>query len=135
MATKKTVFLTAAQILAADDLEAEEVATPEWGGVVLVSALSGTDRSAYINSMVTMKHTKGQKGGDVPEMTPNLKDADVKLCVLSIINNREERVRLFTDKEIGVLGAKSSAPIGRVAKVANRLSRLGEEAVKDAAKN
>lgn len=46
------MYLSAEQILDADDLLREEVSVPEWGGVVLVQGMNGTDRDRFEAQML-----------------------------------------------------------------------------------
>lgn len=124
MAEKKRYFGTAAEILKADDLVVEELEVPEWDMWVRVSSLGGTDRSNYVNSMVKIEHTHGKKGGNT-KMTPDLRDAEVRLVSLSLVD--ESGKRLFSDNQVKDLGRKSAAALGRVGEVAQRLSALGTE--------
>src|SRR3989304_4330704 len=55
-------LLTRDEILNANDLAREQVEVPEWGGAVLVRALTGRERDAYESSIVhpngrAMKYT------------------------------------------------------------------------------
>ena len=43
----RPVLLTRDLILKADDIQTREVEVPEWGGTVLIRALTGTERDAY----------------------------------------------------------------------------------------
>ncbi|MFE3382837.1 hypothetical protein [Streptomyces anulatus] len=42
-----TNYLSAEQILDADDLAIEDVPVPEWGGTVRVKGMSGTERDRF----------------------------------------------------------------------------------------
>ena len=46
------MYLTRDAILQATDLTFEDVAVPEWGGVVRVRGLTGTERDAFEASVV-----------------------------------------------------------------------------------
>lgn len=108
-------------ILAADDLPYEDVPVPEWGGVVRVRGLSGKGRDEYLSSMAVMA------GGQVVgQNTVNVSARLVAHCVI----DPETGDPAFTQADIGKLGEKSAAALGRVFEVAARLSGLSEDDVK-----
>lgn len=119
-------FLTKDQILAADDLATEEVEVPEWGGKVLVQELGGTDANAYQMSLLTIKD------GKVVGM--NLDGAPVRLVAMSIVDPTTRR-RMFTDAEVEALGRKSAKALDRVNGVAQRLSAVGDDELRETVKN
>ncbi len=45
-------MLTREQILQSDDLPRETVQVPEWGGEVQVRTMTGTDRDAFVASLI-----------------------------------------------------------------------------------
>lgn len=112
--------LTREQILQVEDLEREEVEVPEWGGSVIVRAMTAEERDAFEQSMI---ERKGKK------VDVNLKNARARLVALTVVD--EEGNRLFTDADIAALGRKSSAPITRISDVARRLSGLDEEEIEE----
>lgn len=105
------------QILAADDLKREQVEVPEWGGTVIVAALSGTQRDAWEASIVTS------------EGRPNLRNMRAKLVSVSVVDEAGQQI--FSAADVEALGAKSAAALERVAKVAQRLSKLGNEQLEE----
>lgn len=117
-------YLSSDQILAVNDLEQRDVEVPEWGGTVLVRALSGLERDAYEQSL-TMIRGK--------EHIPNLTNARAKLCGRAIIN--EDGTRAFTDQQLNALGEKSAAALTRIFEVVAELSGMTDDAVEDAEKN
>jgi len=119
-------FLTKDQILMADDLASEEVEVPEWGGKVLVQELSGTDANAYQMSLLTIKD------GKVTGM--NLDGAPVRLVAMSIVDP-VTRLPMFTKDEVAKLGRKSARALDRLNEVAQRLSGVGDDAIKEAVGN
>lgn len=116
--------LTRDQILAAPDLPREEVDVPEWGGSVLVSGLSGTDRDAFEASIVEVQGS---------ERKMDLENIRAKLVARSIVDDAGQR--LFSDADVRKLGAKSAVALQRVFEVAQRLSGLTPADVKELAKN
>lgn len=117
-------FLSRSEILDSEDLATEPVEVPEWGGTVLVRALTGVERDAYEGEIFTLRGAG--KGIDY-----NLQNIRAKLSARTIID--EDGARLFTDADIVRLGLKSAAALDRVFSVAQRLSRLTPADVKELA--
>jgi len=111
-------LLTRDDILNAQDLARERIEVPEWGGAVLVRALTGRERDAYEAGIV---HPDGRK------MRYTLTNMRARLVSLSVID--EAGARLFSDSDIELLGRKSAAALERVFEVAQRLSGLSEKDV------
>ena len=118
-------YLTKAQILEAPDLRYEDVDVSEWGGVVRVRGMTGTERDAFEASIIGSRES-----GNVQITTDNIR---AKLAARCIVN--EQGVRLFSDAEIADLGRKSAQALTRVFEVAQRLSGLTQGDVDDLAKN
>lgn len=124
-ARKETrVLLSKEDILKRTDLETEEVEVPEWGGTVLVRALSGTERDAYEASCMS---DRGKQG-----MVRNLANVRAKLVVRSLVD--EDGKRLFTDGDAAALGETSAAVLDRLFEVAARLSRMNDEDIEELGK-
>lgn len=120
-------YLSRDVILAAQDFKTEEVEVSEWGGVVLVRELSAADFDAVGFPMVKEDGTIDAKGA---------RGMGVKIVALSVID--EEGSRLFTLKDVRVLGRRAIAPIRRItAKVMELSGMVAEEEQdeSDAAKN
>lgn len=117
--------LTKDQILEASDLKTEAVDVPEWGGSVNVRTMTGTDRDAFENSLVSLD-AEGKA-------VQNLENMRVKLLVVTLVDDNGNR--LFDSADIAMLGRKSTAAIERVYDVAARLNGIGAKAEADAAKN
>lgn len=117
-------LLSRESILAADDIKKELVSVPEWGGEVLVKALTGAERNDFEQSLVI------KKGKDVDM---NMKNATAKLCALTMVD--EEGKRLFSDADVEALGAKSGSALSRVYEVASRLSGLTKADMDELTKN
>lgn len=105
-------MLTRDQILAADDLPREQVDVPEWGGSVLVGALTGTERDAFEQSLL-------MADGKV-----NLQNMRARLAACCLID--EAGQRLFSLHDVEALGRKNAKALERVTKVAQRLNRMGD---------
>jgi len=112
------MYLSAEQILNADDLEIEDVEVPEWGGTVRVRGMSGTDRDKFEASML-------DKSMEVSKDSA-LDRYRAKLAAYCIVD--EAGKRLFrSDAEVKRLGEKSATALSRVVEVAMRLSALTKE--------
>lgn len=124
--------LTAEQILGKEDLPTEWVPVKEWGGKVLVRALSGTERDRFEASIVK---TRGNK------REANTENIRAKLAQLTIVDPSDQspdvskRRSLFVPKQIEALGRKSAAALDRVYDVAARLSGLTNKDVEELAGN
>ena len=117
--------LSKEQILEAADLQSVPVEVPEWGGRVLVRTMTGADRDAFENRMVTVK----SDGTRTPDMT-NLR---AKLVALTLVDDAGNR--LFEVGDIPRLAAKSAAALERVFEAAQRINGLGLKAEDEAVKN
>lgn len=120
------MILSRDEILKAEDLERRTVPVPEWGGDVIVRAMTGAERDAYEASCF-----KDRGPGEQP--VRDLSNVRAKLVSRTVIG--EDGVRLFTDNDIGALGEKSAAALARVFDVAAELSKLGEGDIADLAGN
>jgi len=114
----KPTMLTREQILGADDLLREEVDVPEWGGVVFVRTMTGTERDVW-NDRAT-----GEDG------KRDMTDFSARLCVACVV--KEDGTRIFSDSDAPRLGAKSGKMLNKAFLVAARLNGFdGEDTVKN----
>ena len=113
------------QILEASDLRSQLAEVPEWGGAVLVRTMTGADRDAFENSMVSVR----------PDGTreQNLTNFRTKLVALTVVDDTGNL--LFSADDLARLAAKSALAIDRVFVVAQSINGLGAQAVETAAKN
>jgi hypothetical protein len=118
------MLLTKDAILAANDLVTEDVEVPEWGGTVRVRTISGAERDAFEQAIVT------RKGKNVQTNLANIRAKMVALCVVD-----ENGQRLFADKDVLLLGTKSAAALDRVFTVAQQLAGLTDKDVDELAEN
>lgn len=100
--------LTAAAILAADDLASASVDCPEWGGAVTVRELSVLDRGRMATA------------AEDPARFP-------AWLVATAAIDAETGEALFPEGSVEALAAKSPKPIKRLAEVVLRLSGLSDE--------
>ena len=121
-----TQYLSAEQILGADDLAFEDVKVPEWGGVVRVRELPGTERDKFESQFV------GTDGASV--RTEGLEGFRARLAAATIVDDNGKQ--LFRSvAEVKRLGEKSASALQRVCDVAMRLSKMDEDDVKELAGN
>ncbi len=115
-------------IVEASDIEIRKVPTPEWGqkgdkdAHVYVKGLDGQGVSNFNSSLIV------QKG---KERRVSLTDIHAKLCVRTICD--ETGKLLFSESDVAMLTKKSGAPLVRCFKVAQELSGLGDDDIKDIA--
>lgn len=107
-------------ILAADDRQTQDLQVPEWGGMVRIATMSATDRDRWESETY---------GGDKPN-TADFRARFVALCLVG-----EDGKRLFTDKEVASLGAKSAAALQRVFAAAQKLNALTDAEAEKLEKN
>lgn len=113
-------MLSKTDILDCKDIETEVVKVPEWGGEVLVQGISLTEKDAYRKSLTI--------DGEI-----ELDGATARLCTMCMVD--EDGKRLFEEIDIAALSTKSAAAIERIFQVAQRLSGMDQEEIKDAVKN
>ena len=119
---KDKAVLNRKDILEADDIKLELVSVPEWGGSVYVKGMTGSERDQYEAAMVTSK-----KPGEARVI--DMSDLRAKLCSMTICD--EKGSRLFSEKDVRKLTKKSAAALQRIFKVAQRLSGIGDEDLKE----
>ncbi|MFJ9381886.1 hypothetical protein [Streptomyces sp. NPDC101455] len=122
-------LLTKVQINSAVDRAWEDVPVPEWGegAQVRLMELTAADRG-YIEAGSVVAN------GQSPALrVESLKTYREKLVGMALVDENFER--LFSNKEIGQLSAKSGAVIERLAAKVQELSKMGRFAVKEAEGN
>jgi hypothetical protein len=114
------------KILAADDLPRIPLVVPEWGiseeDGGFIRGLTGSGRDAYESGI--RNYRNGQ-------MVVNLKDVRARLVAMCLVD--EDGNRVFSDKEIQALGAKSGQVLERLFDKAAALSGLSKETVEELA--
>jgi hypothetical protein len=106
------------------ELPQRDVEVPEWGGIVRVRALSGSDRDEYDASML-----RAQPDGTVLRVP----GSRAKLVSLAVIKDNGDP--MFNVGDIGRLGLQSATALDRVVNAIVELSGLSDQAVEDAAGN
>lgn len=112
--------LDKAAILDACDLPTEEVEVPEWNGSVFVRSMRAVER----DSLEVRVLADGER---------NMANIRATFCARCIVD--EEGERLFSDKDIPLLGNKSAAALDRIFAVVQRLNGLTADDVEELAKN
>jgi hypothetical protein len=111
-------YLSKDDILKADDLPTRDVDVPEWGGIVRVRALSGSDRDEYDASML-----RPQPDGTVQRVA----GSRAKLVSLAVVKDNGDP--MFNEFDIGRLAQKSANALDRVVTAVVELSALSDETV------
>lgn len=109
------------EIWGLNDLATEDVPVPEWGMLLTVRALSGSERDKFVSSLTDAD------GNLVTD------DETAKLVALSVV--RDDGKRFFSDDDVKKLTRKSGAALRRLAAVSQRLSGLGRQEDKALEKN
>lgn len=119
-----STVLTREDILAAKDTKIEPVEVPEWGGMVFVRGLSGTDRDSFELAMIEQRGKKQEV---------NLRNLRAKLIVRCAVDSDDPDTAqpIFKIEDIPALGRKSAAALQRVYTVAQRVSGLSNEDVEE----
>jgi len=112
--------LDKATILNTDDLPREELDIPEGGGSVFVRTMTGTERDAWEQSIVS--------GGKT-----DLTNIRARMCVRVLVDT--EGNRIFDDTDAKQLGRKSSCALDRIFAAAQRLNGLSNDDVEELEKN
>jgi hypothetical protein len=108
--------LTRDAILTANDLRVQSLDCPEWGGVIYLRVLSGSERDAFEASM--QADPQGRK---------NLVNFRARFAVLVVCD--EKGTRLFADGDAAKLGAKAAPVLDRILEAGLKLNGLTEAGV------
>lgn len=112
--------LSAAAILAADDITIREIKIPEWGGSVHIRTITGQERDTW--EVYAQSQMSAQ--------TVNIR---ARLAAISICD--ETGKRLFADADTSKLAEKSGVALDRIYEAAARLNGLSSEEVERIEKN
>lgn len=119
-------ILSKADILGSNDLATEAVDVPEWGGAVIIRAMTGTQRDAYEASLMKRGAT-----GAYEVDTVNMR---AKLVANTAVD--ESGALLFDPSaDLSTLAGKSAAALERLFVVAQRINGLAQSSTADAEKN
>lgn len=116
-------YLSAEQILDADDLVIEDVPVPEWGGTVRVKGMSGTERDRFEAGFV---------GSDMKQLPKDkaLEFYRARVAAACLVDQAGNKM-FRSAGEIKRLSDKNAEALQRVVDVANRLSGLTEDDVEE----
>jgi hypothetical protein len=117
------MYLSADEILNADDLKREAVDVPEWGGTVLVQGMDGTSRDLFEAQMLNSK-------GDGFDKDKGMEMYRARLAAYCLVDENGKRIFQGT-AVIKRLGTKSAQALTRVVDVATRLSGITDDDVEE----
>jgi hypothetical protein len=106
------------EILGAIDIQRKLVDV--WGGQVWVYGMTGAERDKYEGGIIQYRGK---------EQTVNMANIRAKLCSMTIRD--EKGKRLFTEEDIQALSQKSAASLQKIFIVAQKLSGITDEDVKE----
>jgi hypothetical protein len=115
------LLLNKDEILAVNDLDTEDVSVPEWGGIVRLRVMTGTD----LDGWEVASFNAQKKGGDL-----HVRAGLVARCAVD-----KQGKRLFTNKEAVELGKKSGKALNRLYEKALKMNGISEEESKEIEKN
>jgi hypothetical protein len=109
------------RILQSNDIETKEITVKKWGGKILLSALSGEQRSkVYSDSMKDGKF-------DSENFSYNL--------IIASVLDPQTKEPIFLPSDIDALKKKNGAILENISKELMALSAIGESAQEEAEKN
>jgi hypothetical protein len=111
-------FLTLEEIKSVDDIKAQTVEVPEWGGEVLVKSMSGRLRSNLEQKVAN-----------------NAPHGDVKMMIVTSCCVKEDGSPMFTTADKKWLAEKAAAPLETIFEAACKMSGIGDDADEDAEGN
>src|SRR3990167_4764050 len=118
------MLLTKEQIFAVSDLDKQTVSVPEWGGDVVIRTMTGSERDAFEQSLFD------QKGKSAKANMQNLRAKLLAFCLVD-----DEGGRMFTEHDVGKLGAKSAKVLYRLYTLARDMNGIGAEDEEELVKN
>lgn len=116
--------LTADDVFKADDLKREKVDVPEWGGYVFIQTMMGADRDLYEASCVV------ERSGQYEQTFDNMRAKLIARCAVD-----DDGKRIFSEKQVVLLGKKSAKALDRLFAAAQKLNGLSNADLEDLAKN
>lgn len=122
-------LLTRDDLLRVDDIPFEDVDVPEWGeGVsVRVRGLNAQQRALFTGTAVASQKAPPE---EVAELWSQL---EMRLVAMSLVDENGDR--LLGDDEVSHIAERSPAVVSRLFRVVQSLSKLGGDAVEEAAGN
>lgn len=126
-------LLSVNDIASVMDLAQERVEVPEWGGDLILRALSARDREWFESQMLTEETVAGPDGRPKTVQKMNFIDGRAKMLSRAIVD--EEGHAIFDESQVKILGDKSNAVVNRLFSRVQELSGMQPRAVEDAEKN
>ncbi len=117
-------LLTKEQILAAEDLDFEEIEIKEWGGKVRLRCMTGTERDAFEAAIYKIK------GDKVEANRENFRSE----LLSRVLCNKDNKL-LFNPREVKALGGKSGRIIDRLFEIAQKINGIGQSDIEKLTKN
>ena len=116
------------QILEANDLPTEKVFVPEWTDQPLyIRSMSGKERDDFEQTLLSMN--------DAGDRVQSIKNFRGQILARTLCEDKEGRIRIFTDADADALGEKSSAALDKCLEAAKRLSGISEKDQENILKN
>ncbi|MCG3176904.1 MAG: hypothetical protein MOGMAGMI_01868 [Candidatus Omnitrophica bacterium] len=116
-------------ILAAPDLKTEEVFIPQWGGTVIVRALTANQRDEFESDLFRIRMSRaGEMQADI-----SYKGLRAKVVSWSVVDENGERV--FRNSDRDALGEKNAGALDIIFDKAQQLSGLDDDDVAEMEKN
>ena len=101
-------------IFKADDLPTKDMDIPEWGGMLTIRTLTGTERDEWESAFVNQDKI-------------NIRGLKARLVQLTVMNGDGQL--MFTKAELLKINSKSASVIDRIFEVSQRLSGLTKKDV------
>lgn len=115
-------LLSREEIFKVNDIRTETVEVPEWQGRVKVKSMTGAERDAFEQSLMT------QNGRMF-----NANNIRAKLVAKTVVD--EDGKPLFIEADVETLGEKSSSALDRIFSTAQRLSGMTQKDIDELTKN
>ena len=117
-------YLSREAILAMEDRTYQDCRIKEWGGMVRVQSLTGTERDQWEAAC------QEEKGGEKKFTTDKLREKLLSFCLVDAEGNK-----LFSEGDIALLAGKNAAALTRLFTVASKLNGIGAQDVEELTKN
>lgn len=115
-------MLSRDQILSAQDIKADEIDIPEWGGTVRLRQMTGRQRDEFERALSDQ--------AKLGELGTNMR---ARIVAATVVDEQDNL--LFTEADIATLGEKNWRALDRIASTASKLNALTDAAIEDVAKN
>ena len=109
------------EILSKTSLKTKTLTIDEWGGDIIVSEMSGTNRDIWEQAL--------QKR----DVVGNIISPRAKLIAFTVVDEKGKRI--FNDDDIDSIGKLSSSSLEKICLVAMSLNGLGSDDIEKAKKN